>query len=124
VRPSLTPIASGLEACASEPTGDSRPYALIYQNRIVALARAMRDCQSAVLACLTWHASRQERLKLGPLAGRFLARLSGAQLAEMAGRPLRTVRHALSRLSKSGVLRRDGGAPGRTAVYELNLSDG
>jgi hypothetical protein len=89
---------------------------------MIALAHSMPDSQSAVLACLVWQASLHERLARGPLAGRFVARLSGAQLADMTGRPLRTIRHALRRLTEEGVIHREQSAPGRKAVYAPSLA--
>jgi hypothetical protein len=124
MRGRLTPVGSGLEDPPQPSPLDSQSFARIGRSRIVALARSMPDCQSAALACLVWQASRQERLAYGPYARRFLARLSGPQLVDMTGRPLRTVRHALSRLTKAGVIRREDTAPGKKAVYALNLPAG
>jgi hypothetical protein len=121
VRGHLTPVSSSLPDCLSQPSVSRQPYARIDRRRLVALAAAMPDCQSAVLACLAWQASLQERLARGPYAGQFVARLSGARLAKMTGRPLRTVRHALSRLTSAGVIRRVNTASGKTAVYALKL---
>jgi hypothetical protein len=81
----------------------------------------MPDAQSAVLLCLAWQASLQERMSYGPHAGRFLARLSGPQLAEMIGRPLRTVRHALRRLKESARICNEQPGAGSKAVYALHL---
>jgi hypothetical protein len=99
----------------------SRPltqqFAIVDRRVLVALVRAMPDSQSAVLACLVWQASRHQRLTWGPYAGRYLARLSGAQLASMTGRHIRTVRHALSRLTTQGHITRETPRSGRTALY-------
>ena len=84
-------------------------------------AMRLESTESAILAILAWQASRQERLVRGPLAGQFVARLSGSQLAEMVHRPLRTIRHALRRLTDDGVIRRVTATPGRTAIYALHL---
>lgn len=121
MRGRLTPLSSGVEQCLGSAPARNQPFARVDRSRMVALARLMPDCQSAVLACLLWQASRQERLKRGPLAGQFVARLSGVQLATMTRRPLRTVRHALRRLTDEGVICRVAAAPGRTAIYALNL---
>jgi len=121
MRGRLTPLASGVEECGRKPSPGSQSFARVGRSRLVALARLMPDCQSAVLTCLLWMASRQERMRFGPYARRFLARLSGTQLAEMTGRPLRTIRHALSQLTKSGAIRREDMAPGKKAVYALDL---
>lgn len=121
MRSRLTPIASGLGGSLTPPPSGGRPFARIDRRRMIALARSMPDCQSAVLACLVWQASLQERLVRGPLAGRFVARLSGTQLAEMTGRPLRTVRYSLRRLTAKGLIRREHPAPGKKAVYALGL---
>jgi hypothetical protein len=120
----LTPLASGLEGCLAETHSPRRPFALIDRARLTATARVMPDAQSAVLACLLWQACKQERLARGPLAGRFVARLSGPRLATLTGRPLRTVRYALRRLSDSGVIRREAGPAGTTAIYALQLKEG
>jgi hypothetical protein len=124
MRGRLTPIDQALPDPPSRPPGPGQAFARVDRQRLVALARSMPDCQSAVLACLVWQAARQERLHRGRHAGQFVARLSGAQLAEMTHRPLRTVRHGLARLTRAGIIRREGAAPGRTAVYALNLAPG
>jgi hypothetical protein len=102
------------------PTGrPDEAYALVPVGRLVKLVRAMPDSQSAVLVCLAWQASLQERLRRGPFAGKPVARLSGRQLAEMTGRPLRTVRYALARLIEAGTVRNECTLPGRKAIYVL-----
>jgi len=121
MRGRLIPLTSGVEGCLGPAPACKQPFARVDRSRMVALARRMPDCQSAILACLMWQASRQERLARGPLAGQFVARLSGSQLAKMVHRALRTVRHALSRLTDEGVIRRVTATPGRTAIYALHL---
>jgi hypothetical protein len=121
MRGRLTPLSSGVAQCLGLAPPRKQTYARVDRSRMVAVARLMPDCQSAVLACLMWQASRQERLVRGPLAGQFVARLSGAQLATMTGRRLRTIRHALRRLTDENVIRRVDAAAGRTAIYSLNL---
>jgi hypothetical protein len=114
-RGDLTPICAGpvdLTAGSSD-----QPFAVITKPLLLSLLRGMPDCQSAVLTCLTWHAARQERLQRGAHARRFVARLSGPQLAVMTGRALRTVRHALRNLKASGVIRRNVNGGRETAVY-------
>jgi hypothetical protein len=80
----------------------------------------MGDGESAVLVCLAWQAARQGRLRRGRHAGRFVARLSGAQLAKMSGRCLRTVRHVLRALRRAGRIVQEDQGPGRTALYRLD----
>ena len=46
------------------------------------------------------------------------ASLSGTQLADMTARPLRTIRHALQRLTATGLLVKERGA-GRKNTYTL-----
>jgi hypothetical protein len=94
-------------------------YALVTRGRLAKLVRAMPDSQSAVLVCLAWQASLQERLRRGRFAGRPLARMSGQQLAELTGRPLRTIRFALARLTEAGVVRNECTLRGRKAIYVL-----
>jgi hypothetical protein len=107
------------------PTASGRPageqFARLAHGRLVGLVRAMPDAQSAVLACLVWSAARQELLAHGPWAGQFVARASGPRLASLTGRPLRTVRHALRRLTQAGRIRRVTPIAGHTAVYALDL---
>jgi hypothetical protein len=113
------PVTSG------PPPGSQDPgpaFAIIERNLLVALARVSPDAQSAVLLCLAWQASFQKRMERGPLAGRLVAKLSGQQLAEMTGRPIRTVRHALRRLTQSGRIKNEQAGQGKKAVYGLNLS--
>jgi hypothetical protein len=97
-------------------------FAIIERDLLVALARVSPDAQSAVLLCLAWQASFQKRMERGPLAGQLVAKLSGQQLAEMTGRSIRTVRHALSRLTQTGRIKNDQAGHGKKAVYGLNLS--
>src|SRR5436309_1970370 len=117
MRVPLTPLSDGGMETPS-PLGNSKQsYARIEEPVLIALAQAMPDCQSAILTCLTWQAARQQRFSCGLYAGQFVARLSGPQLARMTGRPLRTVRHALSRLKRAGRVRAARPGPGKTAVY-------
>src|SRR5262245_2112904 len=81
----------------------------------------MPDAQSAVLLCLTWQACFQQRMEYGPLAGQALAKLSGPQLAEMTGRPIRTVRHALRRLKQATRIKNEQSAAGKKGVYRLDV---
>jgi hypothetical protein len=108
----LAPLESG---------GDDRQlaYARLTRTALTTLARAMPDAQSAILAVLTWHALRNSRLRLGPLAGRTAAGVSGEHLAEILDRPLRTVRHALARLVATDAVVKDPVLPGRKNVYTL-----
>jgi hypothetical protein len=96
-------------------------FAIIERDLVVALARAMPDAQSAVLLCLVWQASFQSHMKAGPLAGQFLARLSGPELAEMTARPIRTIRHALSRLRQARRIQKEQRGAGKKGVYSLGL---
>jgi hypothetical protein len=122
MRVRLNPIEVGL---GPVPAGASpgQAFARLGRDVLVAMARAMPDCQSAVLACVVWQAARQQLLRKGPLAGRFVGRLSGPQLVEMTGRPIRTVRHALRRLKESGRIKREATGVGRSAVYIPALRD-
>jgi hypothetical protein len=116
MRSQLTPLDTGPSVIASSrPSGS---YALLTKDRTVALARAMPDCQSAVLTCLAWQASLHERMHRGQFAGRPVASLSGNQLHEMTGRPLRSVWYALQRLSERHLVVKST-RPGRMTVYEL-----
>jgi hypothetical protein len=83
------------------------------------VSRITTACQSAVLLLLAWQATLHEKMKRGRFAGRAEASLSGAQLSEMAGRPLRTVRHALSRLVAGDRIRKGEVAAGRKNTYAL-----
>jgi hypothetical protein len=98
------------------------PFALLDRKCLIALSSAMPDAQSAVLLCLAWQAAVTERMRRGPHAGRFVARLSAPQLARLTGRPLRTVWYALRRLRQMGRLTMEIDTPGKTSVYRLNLS--
>jgi hypothetical protein len=116
VRSQLTPLETNpLITPSPRPSGS---YAVLTKDRAKALVRAMPDCQSAVLTCLVWQASLHEKMRQGPFAGRPVASLSGSQLSVMTGRPLRTVRHALRRLSECGLVVK-ATLPGRKAIYEL-----
>jgi hypothetical protein len=88
---------------------------------MVALARAMPDAQSAILLCMAWHVCLQQRMEYGPLAGQALAKLSGPQLTEMTGRPIRTVRHALRQLKQAKRIKNEQSAAGRKGVYRLDF---
>jgi hypothetical protein len=99
-----------------------QPFAVLERHRLEELARTLPDAQSAVLLCLTWYAARQERLKRGAHAGKCIARLSGPQLADITGRPLRTIRYAISTLRRCGVIEPLSTGPGKTAVYRLHLT--
>ena len=107
----------------AEPNPPPTPggYATLTRDRVVRLARAMPDCQSAVLLLLTWQATLHEKMRRGRLAGRAAASLSGGQLGSMTARPLRTVRHALRRLSQNRVIAKEPGAAGRKNTYTLAL---
>src|SRR5260370_22041723 len=120
----LTPQSDGVLARAGETDTSKHSYARIERSVLVSLVRSMPDCQSAVLACLTWQAARQQRFSRGQYAGKFVARLSGKQLARMTGRPLRTVRHSLMRLLEAKLIERVGVGPGRTAVCAPTLRVG
>ena len=117
----LKPIGVGLDDCLSGKVKKKWSYAQIDRDKLLSLVRTMPDCQSAVLTTLVWQASRQERFAQGEYAGHFVARLSGKQLADMTCRPLRTIRHALQRLTAVGAIKRFNAAPGKTAVYALSL---
>jgi hypothetical protein len=117
----LMPLSDDPLERAGEPDTSKNGYARIERSILVALVRSMPDCQSAVLACLTWQAARQQRFSRGKYAGQFVARLSGQQLARMTGRPLRTVRHSLKRLLEARLIERLGVGPGRTAVCAPTL---
>lgn len=96
-------------------------FAVLERDQLVALARAMPDAQSAVLLCLVWQAALQVKLNFGPNAGRAVARLSGAELSEMTGCPLRTVRYALGKLKRAAVIFREPSAAGRKSTYRLTF---
>ena len=105
-----------------QPVGGS--FALLSRVDMAAIAHAMQDAQSAVLFCLAWHAVLQERMRRGELAGCKLARVSASRLAEITGRPIRTIRHALMRLKKKGTIVAEVSGPGKTSVYRLPLLTG
>lgn len=111
-----TPLA---EAAGAIPPPELGGYATLTRTRVVRLARAMPDCQSAVLLLLAWQATLHEKMRRGRLAGRTAASLSGAQLAAMTGRPLRTIRHALRRLSAGQLVSKEAGPSGRKNTYAL-----
>jgi hypothetical protein len=96
-------------------------FAIFERAFLGALARVMPDAQSAVLLCLAWQAVLQKRRQHGPFAGQPVASLSGPQLTEMTGRPIRTVRHALSRLKQAGRIRNEQCAAGKKGAYRLTL---
>jgi hypothetical protein len=96
-------------------------FAIFERELLVALARVMPDAQSAVLLCLAWQASFQKRMEYGPFAGQAVAKLSGPQLAEMTGRPIRTVRHALSRLRHATRIKNEQSGAGKKGIYRLNV---
>jgi hypothetical protein len=103
-------------------SGKRIPFAVICRERLIDLAHTMPDAQSAVLLCLVWQAALQERLNRGTHAGAPVARLSGSELVEMTGCPLRTVRYALRKLRQASVIYHEEEAPGKKAVYGLNLT--
>jgi len=113
----LEPIQIGIDA--EEPGSKTLSFAIVDRAEMTALACAMPDCQSAVLFCLTWHTLIQERMHRGPLAGKRLARVSGMELANLTGRPLRTVRDALAKLKEAGLIELASRSVGRTAVYRI-----
>jgi len=119
----LTPLNAEVSQVAGEPAPAKHAYARIERPVLISLVQSMPDCQSAVLTCLTWHAARQQRFARGEYAGKFVARLSGKQLAKMTGRPLRTVRHSLRRLLEAKLIERVGVGPGRTAVFMPSLQE-
>ncbi len=108
------PVAT--EMVPKPVTGGS--YATLSRARVLCLARTTPDCQSAVLLLLVWQATLHEKMKRGRLAGRLAASLSGNQLADMTARPLRTVRHALQRLTAAKLLVKECVA-GRKNTYTL-----
>ncbi len=109
-----------LTSAPLEPGGGGRDgYAQLTRTVLTALVRVVPDAQSAILVVLTWHALRNARLKLGPLAGRTAAGVSGEQLAEALDRPLRTIRHALARLVATRAVVKDPVLPGHKNVYTL-----
>lgn len=113
----LTPTP--LAATDDGKTGPKESYALVPLSVAGNLARAMPDCQSAVLMALAWQALLHQRMHKGEFAGRAVASLSAGQLSKQTGRPIRTVKHALSRLSASGrVIKLSRGA-GRKGCYAL-----
>jgi len=98
-------------------------FAILEREVVIALAKAMPDAQSAILLCLAWHACLQERMRNGPLAGEFVARLSGPQLAELTGRPIRTVRYALRKLKKAARIFNEQSAAGKKSIYRLGIME-
>lgn len=98
-----------------------KAFAILDRRELVSLARAMPDAQSAILLCLAWQAAYQSKMKLGPLAGLAVARLSGADLSEMTNRPIKTVRHAIRRLKEAAIVHSEPNAPGKKTTYRLNL---
>jgi hypothetical protein len=118
----LQPISP--EPAAGLPSDERKgrpPFAIFEHGLLVALSRAMPDAQSAILFCLAWQASLQKKMLRGPLAGQALAKLSGPQLAEITSRPIRTVRHALSRLRKAMVISNEQSGAGKKGVYRLSF---
>lgn len=122
MRSRLTPLENGLAQEEAVDQQGRQGFAVLDQDRLIALAHNMPDAQSAILLCLAWHAARQERFRLGPLAGEAVARVSGPRLVELTGRPLRTIRHALRRLKRTGSIVPADTEPGKTAVYRLYLT--
>jgi hypothetical protein len=107
----------GAEQDQRRGSGVSRRYAMMDQDLMISLAKMMPDAQSAVLLCMVWTIARQQRLKRGPDAGSPVARLSARQLADMSGRPLRTVWHALRQLKNASLIAQEATEPGRKAAY-------
>jgi hypothetical protein len=117
----LTPLNAGDLGITGGRDPARQSYARIERPMLISLVRSMPDCQSAILLCITWQAARQQRFSRGQYAGKFVARLSGKQLAQMTGRPLRTVRHSLKRLLEASLIERLGVGPGRTSVFAPTL---
>jgi hypothetical protein len=118
----LTPIPVIVDAeVVSQPPTTPVAYATLTKERLLRLARAMPDCQSAVLMVLVWHAIRNAKMKRGGLAGRTVASVSGGQLAGMTGRPLRTIRHALSKLLACHLISKVPTAAGRKNIYAIPI---
>lgn len=113
----LEPVHEGLPPLSI--VGSTGPFAVLDRSCLTALVSAMPDGQSAVLLCLAWDALRQERLAHGPCAGHRLARISIPDLANMTGRPVRSVEWALSKLKSNGLIERVGVEEGKTAVYRI-----
>ncbi|MDB5306432.1 MAG: hypothetical protein JWO38_634 [Gemmataceae bacterium] len=99
-------------------------YATLSKERVLRLARAMPDAQSAVVLLLAWQATLHEKMKRGRLAGRAAASLSGGQLSEMTRRPLRTIRHALRQLLRVRRIAKEPTAAGRKNTYVLPFLSG
>ena len=97
--------------------------ATIDLDQAIQLARLMPDRGSAVLFLLRWQAARNEKMTRGPLAGKRVARLSGAQLAMMVGCHERGVRHALARLKRMGAIDAVPSGHGRTMCYRVGCDE-
>jgi len=118
MRQKLEPLGDGLDTAVAAPA-EQGTFAIMGRIVMESLARAMPDSQSAVLFCLAWHAAVQVRMRRGPRAGQPTARVSATSLAAITGRPLRTVRYALSKLRARGAIVPENTQPGRTSVYRL-----
>lgn len=120
----LTPLPLPIPEVASPetPVTSGGGYATFTKSRVVQLARATPDCQSAVLLLFAWQATLHQKMKRGPLAGLPMASLSGSQLAQMMNRPLRTVRHAIRQLTAKQLIRKTS-SPGRKNVYTVLMLD-
>lgn len=112
----LEPVSLPLAQAGTEST-----FAIIDRSQMTSLARAMPDCQSAVLVCLAWHGAVQVKMKRGKFAGQQVARVSVSEIARLIGRPKRTVQHALAVLKDNGLVVKVMDRPGQTAVYHLKL---
>lgn len=116
MRSKLTPLATNTAMPAS-----SGEFALIELSHAEQLASVMPDARSAVLFLLGWQAARQVRLSFGPCAGRRVARISASTLAQLAGRPVRTIRWAIAELLAAGLIEQERTPPGWTNIYLLTL---
>jgi len=91
------------------------------RRQMIAIARAMPDCTSAVLLAMYWIADVQSRLRGRRRAGQAIARVSARRLAQITGRHKRTIRNSLAKLRNGGAIEKVGGRPGLTAAYRVCL---
>lgn len=99
--------------------GPAEPDAVLSRPKLIRLLRAIRDAQASVLLGLVVIAGRNRLQDDGPSHGLPVAHVSGAELAALTGKPLRTVRHALTRLKASGSILNAGAEGGRRASYMI-----
>jgi len=98
--------------------GSSESYAILEKTRLEAMVQNM-PATPAVLLALEWYSARQLKMGRGEYAGQRVARISANALAVLTGRPVRTVRAALSKLKRYDLIETVATEIGCTNAYRV-----